>query len=110
MERVERGEVWNPSTLKRYLLYTRGNKCELCNGEPIHNGKELKFELNHIDGNSDNNMPMNIQLICPNCHSQLPTSIGGLKNKKFAKRNVINHLRTKQNLASLAFGERAAST
>ena len=31
---------------------------------------ELPLELDHIDGNHFNNELINLQIICPNCHSQ----------------------------------------
>jgi 5-methylcytosine-specific restriction endonuclease McrA len=31
------------------------------------------LELEHKDGNSDNNIEDNLELLCPNCHSQSPT-------------------------------------
>src|SRR5262245_21304568 len=42
------------------------------------NGAPLRLELDHITGNSRDNAPDNLQLLCPNCHSQQPT--GGGKN------------------------------
>ena len=45
------------------------NKCECC-GITEWNGKEVKFELHHIDGDSSNNSLSNLQILCPNCHSQ----------------------------------------
>ena len=45
------------------------NKCECC-GISEWNGKPLNLELHHIDGNSCNHLLDNLQLLCPNCHSQ----------------------------------------
>jgi hypothetical protein len=36
-------------------------------------GKPIPIELDHIDGNSDNNSAENLRLICPNCHAQTET-------------------------------------
>jgi hypothetical protein len=58
--------------IKRYLAETFGNKCSDC-GIKEWNGKEIVFELEHKDGNSENNALKNLCLICPNCHSQTPT-------------------------------------
>jgi hypothetical protein len=62
--------------IKRYLEETVGNKCSEC-GIEEWNGKEIVFELEHKDGNSENNVLENLCLICPNCHSQT----GTYKNK-----------------------------
>lgn len=45
------------------------NKCEHC-GISEWNGKPLNMELHHIDGNSHNHLLPNLQILCPNCHSQ----------------------------------------
>jgi hypothetical protein len=36
-------------------------------------GKPLVVEVEHKDGNSENNAPENVCLLCPNCHSQTDT-------------------------------------
>lgn len=36
-------------------------------------GKPMVFELDHIDGNTRNNVRSNLRMLCPNCHSQTPT-------------------------------------
>ena len=47
-------------------------KCEEC-GISEWNGKRIGLELNHIDGDNGNNRLCNLQLLCPNCHSQTHT-------------------------------------
>ena len=57
---------------------------------PIWNGKPLSLQLDHIDGDSDNCVPSNLRLLCPNCHTQTDTygSKGkGSRYKKVTKRN-----------------------
>lgn len=56
--------------VKIHLLKIRKNECEICGQKPIWKGKELKLELHHIDGNKCNNDLSNLQIVCPNCHSQ----------------------------------------
>jgi Zn finger protein HypA/HybF involved in hydrogenase expression len=65
-------------TLKRYLLEKHGNKCWSC-GITEWNNKSIVMELEHNDGNSENNDLSNLSLICPNCHSQTPTYKGANK-------------------------------
>ena len=93
--RIESGLVSDGSpALKKYLIETRGKKCEECGQEGTWNNKPLVLQLDHIDGDSDNNFPLNIRLLCPNCHSQTENfgSKGkGSRYKKVAKRN--NYLR-----------------
>ena len=57
---------------RRYLTETYGYKCSCCNISEW-NGKSIVLEIDHIDGNSENNKPENLRLICPNCHSQTDT-------------------------------------
>ena len=49
----------------------KDKKCEMCNLTEWL-GKEIKFELHHIDGNHHNNSFDNLQILCPNCHSLTP--------------------------------------
>jgi len=58
--------------VKRYLLEQQNSKCAHC-GINEWNGKPIVLELEHKDGNSDNNRPENLECLCPNCHSQTPT-------------------------------------
>ena len=84
---VAEGKINDPKTLKRYLLKTRDCKCELCSIGDTWNGLPLILQLDHIDGNSDNNFPSNLRLLCPNCHSQTDTFAGKKREKKQTKRN-----------------------
>lgn len=55
------------------LLVEKGLKtevCESCGISNIWNGQPLQLQLHHIDGNSKNNSIENLQVVCPNCHSQ----------------------------------------
>jgi len=57
---------------RRYLTETQGYKCSCCQISEW-NGKSIVLEIDHIDGNSENNRPENLRFICPNCHSQTET-------------------------------------
>ncbi len=45
------------------------NECQITE----YNNKPISLELNHIDGNSTNHSLNNLELLCPNCHSQTDT-------------------------------------
>lgn len=70
------GEI--PTTkvhLKKYLTNKYGYKCSTCEISDWFNQK-LSLEIDHIDGNSENNNLENVRFLCPNCHSQTPTFKG----------------------------------
>lgn len=61
-----------PKTIKKYLFVRDGNTCSCCKISEWQ-GKSIVFDLEHKDGNSDNNFEQNLCLLCPNCHSQTNT-------------------------------------
>ena len=63
-------------------------KCAACGLGPIWNGKAIALHLDHIDGDSTNHRLANLQLLCPNCHSQTNTYCGRNK-KKGVKRELV---------------------
>lgn len=73
-------------TLKRYLILQYGEKCWEC-GISEWNNKKITFELEHIDGNSNNNNLDNLSILCPNCHSQTSTyKTKNIGNGRFYRR------------------------
>jgi hypothetical protein len=60
-------------TIRKYLTKDRGYNCEN-EGCTVTDwlGKSITLEVDHIDGNSADDKPSNVRLICPNCHSQSP--------------------------------------
>jgi len=77
-------------TLKKYLIEKFDKKCFECEQGDTWNNKSLVLQLDHIDGDSDNNNINNLRLLCPNCHSQTENfgSKGkGSRYKKVTKRN-----------------------
>lgn len=61
--------------LKSFIAKDLGYSCSVC-GISNWNEKKIVLELEHIDGNSENNSPENLCLLCPNCHSQTSTYKG----------------------------------
>ena len=58
------------SLLKRLISnQIKEYKCENC-GIVEWNNKPISLELHHIDGDHNNNFLDNLQILCPNCHSQ----------------------------------------
>ena len=53
------------------------NKCCKCGWHEINPyTNTIPLEIDHIDGNAENNSEDNLQLICPNCHSLTSTYRG----------------------------------
>ena len=73
MEKFKRGEINSPNTVKKCFAHEHNQICHECGNNGEYNGKPLVLQLDHIDGNSDNNLPENLRWMCPNCHSQTPT-------------------------------------
>jgi hypothetical protein len=60
---------------KKYLIHIHGEKCMQCGWcEKNIFSDTIPIELEHIDGNSENNELKNLKLLCPNCHSLTPTA------------------------------------
>ena len=61
-------------TLKLYLIKNYGEKCMECGWDKRNIVTDkVPVELEHVDGNSENNNLDNLKLLCPNCHSLTST-------------------------------------
>jgi hypothetical protein len=80
-------EAKNDRVRKRILLEQREHKCEVC-GLLEWNDKPIPLELDHIDGNTDNNTALNLRLICPNCHAQTETYKGANAGKDSSRQQM----------------------
>ena len=84
-------ENTTPETLKKYFkTELKIVDCQECGQKPVWNGKPLVMQLDHIDGNSDNNKLFNLRLICPNCHTQTPTFSSKGKGSRYKKKTKRN--------------------
>ena len=68
-DRLFNGEKLHIQTLRKILIWDVENCCELCNTSEWL-GSAITLEIHHIDGNNKNNELSNLQILCPNCHSQ----------------------------------------
>lgn len=73
--KFENNEWVSKVFLRSVLLKKYGNRCTMpdCGWDWE---KPCVVEIDHIDGNPENNSPSNLRLICPNCHSQTSTYKG----------------------------------
>jgi predicted nucleic acid-binding Zn ribbon protein len=74
-----RGEITGNTALgcsgaiKKWLLNQCNHRCPKCGWGEVHPVTgEIPLEVNHIDGDSTNNSPENLEVLCPNCHSLTP--------------------------------------
>ena len=63
---------------RNFYIYLFGYKCERC-GLSDWKNKPITLQLHHIDGDRKNNDLNNLEILCPNCHSQ--TDNFGNKNR-----------------------------
>lgn len=84
---------YSPKPFYIDFLKEQDNKCAICGCLPEHNGKTLRFVIDHIDGDASNNKRENLRLVCPNCDSQLPTFKS--KNKYSTRRNYYRWYKPK---------------
>ena len=75
-----RGSYQLSTSIREYLLKLSSYKCSKCDwGETNPFSKSIPLEIEHIDGNYTNNIPENLIVLCPNCHSLTKTYKGANK-------------------------------
>lgn len=72
---VENGQA-SARWVKAYLIEKYGDRCMDPECAWDHDARPVKPELEHKDGNSENNSLSNCILLCPCCHSLTPTYKG----------------------------------
>lgn len=68
----------------RRLLTEHGileDKCNKCSLGPSWQDVPLALQVNHVNGDHRDNRAENLEILCPNCHSQTDTYAGRNKNK-----------------------------
>lgn len=88
-ELLKENTNFKSDTLKRRLVKEgiKEWKCEKC-GITNWMGEDLTLELHHINGNHFDNRLENLQMLCPNCHSQTST------HKRKKKKKFTEHIPT----------------
>jgi len=74
--------------IRHYLFKKYDNKCCKCGWSKINPFTgNVPLELEHIDGNSNNNKEENLELLCPCCHALTSTYKGANRgNGRFSRR------------------------
>ena len=83
--------------LLRFLTEKYGEECSQCGWKQKNlYTNRVPLEIDHIDGNAENNLEDNLRLLCPNCHA-LTSSFRNLnKGKGRSWRN--NYLKMRRSL------------
>lgn len=83
---VHGSEYTDRGLLKRRLIAAGLLRyaCGEC-GSDSWRGRPLSLHLHHVNGSDNDNRLANLQLLCPNCHSQTPSYCGRNKGKALAR-------------------------
>lgn len=74
--------------VRLYFLENSEYKCIMCGVGKVWNNMPLTLQLDHIDGDRNNNKLENLRWLCPNCHTQ--TGTWGVKNASEHGRMRLN--------------------
>ncbi len=87
-QKIQSGEILFESLgyrrKREYILWKYEHRCSRC-GLSTWQGEDLVLEVDHIDGNHQNNEEANLQPLCPNCHSLTPTH----RNKQHSNKRKV---------------------
>ena len=59
--------------MREWLYEHLEQKCSLCGLGLVWNGKPLRLQIDHENGDKQDNRIENLRIICPNCHTQTHT-------------------------------------
>ncbi|MDB5164673.1 MAG: hypothetical protein JWL89_299 [Candidatus Saccharibacteria bacterium] len=82
--------------LTRYLRVKYGEACSLCgwNQVNLYTGR-VPLEIDHIDGDAENNVESNLRVICPNCHA-LTASFRNLNKGKGRSWRTLKYIKVQK--------------
>lgn len=58
--------------MRNFVIRLLGEKCQQC-GIVDWVKKKLRFDVDHINGDRQDNRIDNLRVLCPNCHTQTAT-------------------------------------
>jgi 5-methylcytosine-specific restriction endonuclease McrA len=89
------GNIWNISgTIRKYMLIKANYACMMCGWDKINSySNKSTLEVDHKDGNGENNNEENLIVLCLNCHSLTKTyralNIGKGRHSKLKNKNLL---------------------
>jgi HNH endonuclease len=92
----------NRSHLKKRVLRLglKEERCEHC-GISEWRGLKLGLALHHVNGDGADNRIENLQLLCPNCHSQTETFAGRNRARRNGRSATTRRGRDRLDLAQV---------
>jgi len=98
---VKNSSYVSGTKLKKRLINegVKKNCCEIC-GINSWLDKPITLELNHINGNNLDHRLKNLQILCPNCHSQTPTHRGKNKLSALSERKEVEFRKVGESLTA----------
>lgn len=80
----------NNGNIKKYLLKfnLKDYICEKCGCGPVWDDMPLTLQLDHVNGDRNDNTLNNLRFLCPNCHSQTNTYCGRNNHKEPSKHEL----------------------
>ena len=82
--------------LRRHLIEEAGCRCQRCGwNERNPYSCRLPLEIEHVDGNWQNDAPDNLLVLCPNCHSLTATFKGANRGQGRSTRGAIAGARSR---------------
>ena len=87
-----RGEGCVSKHIRRWLYERASSRCEKCGWSRVHPVTGMvPLTVNHINGDSENHRPENLELLCGGCHMLTP-NYGNL-NKGHGRKKRLERLR-----------------
>jgi 5-methylcytosine-specific restriction endonuclease McrA len=79
-----------PAQTKKRLKKYKKYECESCKLSDSWNNKLLILQIDHINGNSEDNRLENLRFLCPNCHTQTDTYAGRSSRDSSNRKNTVD--------------------
>jgi len=87
-KKIESGENVTNSALRKYLMLKHDSKCQKCGwGMKNPTSGTVCLDMHHVDGDANNNVLSNVEILCPNCHSLTNTYKRVDKDRKSSRIN-----------------------
>jgi Zn finger protein HypA/HybF involved in hydrogenase expression len=86
---MNNGAIKISNNIRRYLFELHNSECQECGWNKVNSyTNKIPLEVEHIDGDSQNNKFENLKLLCPNCHSLTRTykNIGSRKSSRIKRK------------------------